>query len=228
MKLFYNGQSVELYHKDNKIWFDYKNEAREVIKLDDRYILNSNSFDLKILYPYDFIMENTRVLDQIKPYREFIEKYLESYEYISWCERCTFGVFEFMSEDNHGGWFSECDNYPEKCSDDIYVKYDIECQRCDYKLCYNCENNINFDDSKLEFNILLTAIIVVIDIGNFEELIDEIILDFPSEDDIIPEVIKWLNNYLLHGDESKHYREIWTFTDEHDIKRCVKYLESLY
>lgn len=224
MKLVYNNSVVDLYSSENKYLFEYKDNIYKPIKLDDRYLLESEKRDSVILYPYEFTEQNNKVQNELEPYMDFIENHLHCYEHIAWCKRCGFGVFEHLSEGNHGGWYSECDNYPESCSDSIYKKYDVQCQRCDYGLCDACENN-NFNEDKLEFNILRNAVMCCIsELGR----IDNLVIEFPSEKDAVSEIITWLDNYSICIDDVTDHREVWTFCYESDFKSVRNYLKSLY
>ncbi len=217
--LFYKFSAVEV-RGDTDHFFVYKNKIHEVVKLDDRYMLGN-----EILYPYEFAAHNMLVAEKTAPYAEFIEKHLLPYENIKWCSRCQFNVFEFLAEDNHGGWFNECDNYPNKCSDPIYEKYEVPCQRCDYALCDDCERN-TFDEKNAEFCILRNALLVSAEHAGIGENINEIIGDFPSGGKLLPDIARWLRDCVESPPPSKSYRDIWIFADRYVFELCLEAVEQ--
>ena len=226
MEVFYEGEYLSLITDEEKLTLKYHDTTYEVVKIDNRYIIDSDNIsgDDAIIYPAGFIKKNTEVLKKIKPYLKFISKYLHDYCcHVQFCNRCKFNIFNYLNEGNHGGWYNECDGYPS-CSSDIYTKYEIECQRCDYGLCDDCEKDY-FDEENLEFNILRNAIVFAANaLCDYEEF-DNIILDFPSKMDHIPKIIKWIDSRKY---KESNYRNSWTFSCDYEMNRCKKYLESLY
>jgi hypothetical protein len=234
MEVFYCGEFAKLKACGEKLTLEYRGDVYDVVKLDERYIIDEKH-DITgsdaIIYPASFIKKNNEIFKKIEPYLEFINTYLREYDHITFCDRCYFNIFQFMAEDNHGGWYAECDGYPIRC-ESIYEKYEVECQWCDYGLCEKCSAG-TFDEENLEFNILRNAIVLAAGcMCEFEEF-DSIILDFPSEVDHIPRIIDWLKLNWSAGarppaDKEESYTEAWTFSESYDMERCRKYLESLY
>ncbi len=183
----------------------------------------------EILYTAKFCNKTNELNSKLQPYMMFIEKYIHSHdEYITFCRRCKFNIFEYLSEDSHGRWYSdEC----RECLSGLFVMHEVHCQRCDYGFCEDCENNEEntFDEENMEFNILRNALVLDVN-ANVISCVDAVISDFPSDDvgKIVSKIIKWLKEKLGEdGEEDCLHVTPWMFSGEFMFKKLLEQLRKI-
>jgi hypothetical protein len=180
--------------------------------VDDRFIVEHND-DYILLYPYKYVLKNVEIGQKIKPYKSFVEKYIARCD-IAQCKRCAFMIFDWLNEDNHGGFYKEC----EDCRSDDYEELieDLECQRCDYSLCPRCDAGV-FDEENMEFNILLNALVL-----SEPESCAKVLSEFPSATDYVPRIVSWLQKYSRGELPCASYEEAWFLYDQHDAAQLLE------
>ena len=226
---FEEEKIIIAYEEEKFVMYDglgVNKKVNEIINLDDRFLALRDD-DKVILWPYTVVEEDKRVREIVAPYKEFIDKHL-IFPNIKFCSRCSFGIFDYLSEGKRGEWHRECDNPPqENCSNSVYKKFDVPCQQCDYSLCNECEyNSINTDN--VEFNILLSAVLLNswdLFTGK-QEMFDRILTNFPGSRDYIPEIIIWLEKCVCGEIETTTYHEPWAVMDSWEIKSILKHLRG--
>lgn len=208
--LTYGGQQYELWN-DGIV----AENITKVIKIDDRFIIEHND-DYVVLYPHKYVLKNIEIGQKIRPYRSFIEKYIARCD-VAQCKRCGFMLFDWLNEDNHGGFYMEC----EDCHSNDYEELieDLECQRCAYSLCSRCDAGI-FDEENMEFDILLNALVL-----SEPESCADVLNAFPSATDYyVPRVMSWLQKYLKGEIPCTTYEEAWFLYDRHNATQLLSRL----
>ncbi len=222
------GNSLHVHNGDvlyvrEKLHLDKYDTELKLTKLDSRYYLEygtKNTF----LYNQEFVLKNKKARNLIAPYSKFIKKYFDRDD-IEFCYRCKFGIFYHLSEDNHGGFYYECDK-EQACLAPVLQEFDIQCEWCDYKLCGACESD-TFDNENVGFNILLSAIVLFDAINCEYEEFAQLMEDFPDKNKNVQKLIKYISEHITFEDPKDWWRNIYTVNDYHsDFSSVIEFLKK--
>ncbi len=196
----------------------------KLTKLDSRYYLEYGKKN-EILYDWTFVPKNKEVSDAVAPYSKFISEYFD-HDDIYFCNRCKFGIFNYLFEDNHGGFYYDCDVGREACLAPVLQEFDVQCEWCDRKLCGACERNV-FDSENVGFNILLSAVVLFDAINcEYEEFV-QLMDDFPSEEKYVQKLITYITGHMTFEDIQERWRSIYAVNEyDYDFSNVIEFLRK--